>query len=709
MPDRDFTDTLVRMAEHLSTGPGDASSDLLARVEFLEACRDPEAAVAYLQPAVRCLAEVAGRLRDRWSQLHQSVEPFQFPEPGRTYAANRREEDLSPWQEDSKLPVSVDIFDTCLVRLLPTPLDVFHLLGDKVEAVTGFSSAEFSRLRESVENGLRLAGLEEGTREDTHIEAIYDKLAAQLEWPDKVRQQILRFEIQLEHFFLRAADPVRQRLLKLRDRGLLLAYTSEMYLPATTLASILEKQGFPVDGIKVYSSGEEGLSKGSGNLYRKVLHDHPGQSLLHVGDNPVSDGTVPNELGISPAIIKTSKETYPDRFSNILRALATSELPGTYGFWEAFGFRVAAPLQIAFASHVYRHARERGHEATFFLSRDGWFPKMVFDRLQHAWGSVTDSHYMYASRELLGLGSMTDINAPEWDFLLKASPLLRVKDVPARLGIAEEDFIPSCARHGLPDPQARVCHHWGYIDSRDRDRLYNVIADNLDQFLAYRARVREGLLGYADSLGIVHQSSLVVDLGWAGSSLACLKALSPAQADNLHGAYFSLLGKAVPDCSDYFTTGNGHNERTRLLKGSIALLEFLFGSPESTVRGMTSREGEWKPVFRAPLPRYDTMAWEGMRTGLLAAVDAFVDICARPPDGDGLPYVEEVLHQLIFHPDAVQLHMLGPLSHAEGWGTDNRLRLLPCMEQLDSDSLQEALCYAPWKPGLLAAVSSGAR
>jgi hypothetical protein len=672
------------------------------REQFLEACRSTEKASDYLRPHVTGLLARVASLRARWNAVEAAVQPYAASVPERTFSFNGREEDLSAL-ETLHVPraVSLDIFDTCLVRLLDSPEDVFRLLGEAAQPLTGMDGAAFAETRVEAENDLRKEGLESGEREDTSLEAIYGELKNRLRWAPGTSRKIMDMELELERLFLRPVESIRSLAWKWHTAGIQLFYTSEMYLSADDIKGLLRKAEFPVEGISVLTSGETGLSKGTGNLYGELLSIAGHNGILHVGDNPVTDGDVPRGRGLEACIIQTRKALYPDRFSNVLHAVATASIPfGNEQFWERFGYTVAGPLHFAFATHLYKTCLSQGKEHIHFLSRDGWFPRRVFRKLQQAWGHVAGDHYLYASREFLGLGSMTDITRDDWDFILKASPLLEVKDVFERLGIPASQYEPACRVHGLGDPKRSICHHKGYLDPLDHGRLYHAICQCLEPFNHYRSHVGQQLTDYLHDTGIYQARSMFVDVGWGGSSFKALAKLAPEGSD-LHGAYFALLNEASPGTSAYFTA-SFRERRMEILLGSIALLEFLFGSPEPSVRFMDKGTGEWLPVFREPLPAYDRQAWTGMEKGIMEFTDRCLGLLGSVPESDGHPLVEDTLRNCIFDPTPDQLDKLGPLSHGEGWGTPHRLQMLPAFsESPDNRVIHEAFAYGPWKPGLV--------
>jgi len=545
--------------ERQTTETGDEAAE---RAAFLRACRDEAAARAFLEPVLAELSGQARALRQRWEALKGTLRIPEFSPPERVNPVEVREADLSAWDgAPARKILSLDIFDTCLVRLMASPEAVFECLGATLEGETALAPMAFADLRRETEETLRKAGLASGEREDTRLAEIYAAMGRRLGWPEDQTRRVLASEIRLEERLLQPVETVRERAWKWVRAGRTLVYTSEMYLPEETLRNWLREAGFPADGCSVYSSGETGMSKGTGNLYRRCLEEQGSTDLLHVGDNPESDGKVPASLGIATAVIRTPHRTHADSLSNLLEVIAregASRFAGRY--WESLGYRVAGPLHFAFALHLRRLCREGDRDRVYFLSRDGWFPRTVFRSLGKAYGVVAKDHYMYASREFLGLGSLREIGPTEWNFLLQASPLLTAGDVLTRIGISGEAAEEALRAAGLPVPGERVCHHWGFRDPSYRDRFYEAICANLPAFLEYRDRLAGDLAAYLQDMDLFRRRSLFVDAGWSGSSARSLRKLVPEGGVCPQGVYFGLFGEA-PEGATSFFTGRRQAER----------------------------------------------------------------------------------------------------------------------------------------------------
>lgn len=81
-------------------------------------------------------------------------------------------------------------------------------------------------------------------------------------------------------------------------------YISDMYLPSEFIKEILTNHGVFGRKDSLYASGEIGLTKESGKLFKHVLKKEgiPASSLFHYGDNFHSDFVVPSRMGIHPLL-----------------------------------------------------------------------------------------------------------------------------------------------------------------------------------------------------------------------------------------------------------------------------------------------------------------------------------------------------------------------------------------------------------------------
>lgn len=199
--------------------------------------------------------------------------------------------------------------------------------------------------------------------------------------------------------------------------------TSDMYLPSNLLAKILKEKGFKHFS-KLYVSGEIGKCKASGNLYKYILEDLniTPDKILHIGDNKISDIEKARENSIETFYYKNIFERYKiskmnhfafeyfDKFA--INKISTSSITALSAinwinrgncsnYWEDLGYNIGGPLALSVIENLFIIAKQRNLSDIFFVARDGYMLKAVYDMIkpEHA----PKSHYIYASRRMKNL------------------------------------------------------------------------------------------------------------------------------------------------------------------------------------------------------------------------------------------------------------------------------------------------------------------
>jgi predicted HAD superfamily hydrolase len=197
---------------------------------------------------------------------------------------------------------SFDVFDTVLTRNVLYPKDVFHLIQNRIP---GRFHEKGSRLGKGFW-GRRVwaefIARRHKIHEDISLADIYRSLAHIYSVDNRLRDRLVELELEVESDVLVPLDGAAALLASCRTHGTGVIFVSDMYLPAAFIRGLLEREGFFLPGDRLYVSGEVGLTKASGNLFRYLLEDlciAPRQ-LVHCGDNLGSDFLIPRSLGIVP-------------------------------------------------------------------------------------------------------------------------------------------------------------------------------------------------------------------------------------------------------------------------------------------------------------------------------------------------------------------------------------------------------------------------
>lgn len=611
--------------------------------------------------------------------------------------------------------VSCDVFDTSLYRNHFSPQDIFYWEENVLIKRYGKHWKGFAWKREETENLLRHHLQRTGEAEDASLEPICARLIEFFGEQDLSARELESLEINLETSSWKPVEMVLNRLREFRDEGKRIVYVSEMYLPEKVITSWLKEHGFPEGN--VYTSGDRKVSKGSGNLYREMLRNEGGsvERVMHLGDNPVSDIQVPRELGMSSAPVVCKRERL-DFLSGVFSAITANDVPENVS--DHIGYTVVGPVCAAFVNWIVRESQHCGIDKLYFLTRDGHLPYSCFTKIRDKIQSAPEGRMVYASRRMYNLAAMENIEAAEWDFLLKPSPGIRVRDFFERVDIPESVYGPACRKFGFEDLDQRLSHHWGFWEPANHDRLYQVFCDIIDDFNERRFALRERVQNYLADLP-QGENTAMVDLGWHGSSFLAMRKLLPeSQGDRLGAFYFATWGNAnsladQDGFASYFCHNGEPAYHQRILKGSVALMEFLFSSPEPTVHDVARNEdsGEWEPRYGRPLLDYNLDVLRGIERGANRFFDAWAEQSATfPMKGNGQAMVTECLERTIFNPEPKIKETLAACYHNEGWGVDHWFRMLPRGYPFDDDTVNAwAMAYAPWKAGLRSIVPEGLR
>lgn len=302
--------------------------------------------------------------------------------------------------------ISFDIFDTLLTRPYMNP---YHLMRhiEKCMNIPGFYNA-----RMLAEHTAR----QKTSREDITLDEIYENIDAQF-------QNLKDTELDFEYRVLRPRDDVRDLYEYAIKCGKKIAILSDMYLPRDFLISVLKKCGYQkYDWL--YVSGDVGVAKHTGNMYRKFLTDcgiKP-DKILHIGDSEISDVKMPRANGIHAVRVPRISELFlsspqnhrfrelydlnPDslEISIILMQLARhfaikNDFLGTgVSYWHDFGYAIGGPVAYGFCKYIQSVAHENNLKQLLFIARDGYTLHRVFDLISA--NSDIKSFYIYAQRIL---------------------------------------------------------------------------------------------------------------------------------------------------------------------------------------------------------------------------------------------------------------------------------------------------------------------
>ena len=319
---------------------------------------------------------------------------------------------------------SYDIFDTLITRCTDSPNGVFaivqRMLQDETIDEDGiFREFYHSRtwncfvnnyvaIRSDAEKRTKEIAFCEG-REDVSIIDIYEEIKRCESIDPETMRKTMDVEIRVERS---CVVPIYENIERIKediDKGIKVVLISDMYLGEPVLRTILTEVDEVFRNVPIYVSCDYNMTKLSGTLYRLVRRR---ENVLysewkHIGDNIVSDDTIPQILGIKTERISEQHKTPRLRFyqknldSNkaeiqlMMGALKTIQFKNDI---EIIGAEIAGPVVFSFVRWVIDTCIERGARNIYFVARDGYILKKVGDIIISTEHLSIKTHYLYSSR-----------------------------------------------------------------------------------------------------------------------------------------------------------------------------------------------------------------------------------------------------------------------------------------------------------------------
>lgn len=444
------------------------------------------------------------------------------------------------------------------------------------------------------------------------VEICKDGLVNRAEMTRKICDYELRFEIEHSYPDDQITTLVDQQPAKS------VYFLTDFYMPADKVAGILKSCGmrYLVDG--GISSCDTGWNKRSGRLFHHVMSTFnvsPG-SYMHIGDNVVSDVSVPSHLGIRALHFRPQKEdalrrekesllsdraALYRRVSEEVESIVRDKRKGMTGLQESTVMcgAKAAPLYIGFLLYVAERALMHGVDSLFFLSREGdfffrvWrriFPKGVF-----VGTSLPAAGILEVSRMATFAASLREIELAEAMRIWNQYSIQSLRSFLNSLGVSPDHYRHICDRHGIT-LEDDIVYPWQdrrvknlFLDPEFRECLHD-----------HSLRARDTLLGYLGAHGIDRTSGHIgiVDIGWRGTIQDNIALIMPHV--NFSGYYMGLQSFLNDQPINCRKAAYGPNQnvssRDEKLLSHVGAIEMLSSSPYGSVVGYERIDQNVVPV-----------------------------------------------------------------------------------------------------------------
>ncbi|GAA1846413.1 HAD family hydrolase [Brevibacterium marinum] len=480
--------------------------------------------------------------------------------------------------------VSFDLFDTLVKRPAVNASDVFALLDRRLrDQMPKF--VRFSDVRSTAFRRLDAHMKQHGGRPAEYaLSQVYDYIGTVLGIDAEVQASLMAEEVELE-----------AELVQLRRAGFALTQVAEAYdkpWAVTTDTYFDEDQLNAVALAKLSASAhhvttslQEQKTKAAGDLFAvtAAAFDLPKKAILHIGDRKDHDVDNAERAGLEGAWLPSAthaaqshprlaaiwKDVREERASALLRGMVHSEVfDNPYrdfaddstcgGSPELLGYLAVAPALIGWSSWILQTAAEHGNDALLFLSRDGYLPLEICQRLaedsqagvDHAEDTsardsqagearnsracaVPDMSYVMSSRRaMFDLFNQARGHVGYTEFVHGLSPRSNVRTMlTTRFGAsAAEEFGPPIAAAGPGSADAKI--------GKTADSVKNALSQFSESIVEQCAGNDRAARDYFRHAVGEATHPAIVDVGYSGSAQ---RGITLALGRNVAGLYFTTM------------------------------------------------------------------------------------------------------------------------------------------------------------------------
>ena len=583
------------------------------------------------------------------------------------------------WEAIDKAKViSFDIFDTLIVRVYKKPVDLFRHLEES-EMAPGFAKARIEG-----EAKARRKALENSKREEVSLNEIYRVMGSKFA-PFKEK------EIALEKLACKQNPEMKAVFDECLSKGKRVVIASDMYLPHEVVEEILKKNGY--EGYeKLFLSSDTMHPKATGKMYQDILTyaGVPAGDILHIGDHPYTDGEMAGKAEFENYLylpIRETKGNIPNAsyFATLNqyeeKSLVPSLLEGLItlhsarypeeSYWESFGYKYAGIMATGYMKWLKRELDQRGINKVFFMMRDGYIFKKVFDRLYPDF----DTQEIYGSRTMFMLAGMESYE----DVCMHVTGLpkkgLTYRRCYERLSVENKDLWQDyCA--SFEDLDAPL------LKNEDFLAVDGFFKEHEEALKKIGMEERKLLLEYFESIGLFDGKCAVVDLGWKCSMLKGMEKICRMEErpHELLGFYFATHEFDNKEKVNFvcYVMEQGKTAGKMPYKALLnygytpAVMELMFTAPVPSTLKMQRKDNEIIPFYQVPCDeeKKRLKVSEKITKGVLAFLEDFSRIDEKFPvhiSGGESIFPMEYISGHIHQRDA---HEIGKLCTLPGTGND---------------------------------------
>lgn len=597
--------------------------------------------------------------------------------------------------------VSFDVFDTAVLRAVQKPTDLFDLVEKCFKATRDNLSFHFKTIRVESEKKARDEAWRLKRCAEISLNEIYQCMREDFGIEQNIAENLKRLEIDTETKVCFRNEFIYSVYRYCIEHKKKVIFISDMYLPLDITIQILKNTKYN-EFHKIFLSSALGVTKSKGELYQLLLDElscKP-QEVLHIGDNYDSDVIMAQRYGLKTYFYekclaqalrckdlkKNLLHGFLGKKNSIEESLYTATIINhfcsnresqknisEYDFWYDFGYKYVGILFFGFNSWLLKQTMEDKVEKLYFLSRDGYIVKKVYDVLSQFFENVPPSEYMYASRRALNLPGIIELDDKTLDFLVSGTSTLRVAQFLERLGFSSTRFSRAIKEAGFSGKDEKVIMGKDYSRLR---KLFILVAGDIKEIAA---KERDTLFEYFKVIGLFDSKKIgVVDIGWHGTLQHSINKMMELFGKDIEikGYYLGTFSKARDlsragyDMSAYLCEFGQPDDYHNIIKLCVEIFEFIHTAPHGSVINFERINGKIQPVFEQN--DYEPKKIEKAQAVQKGALDFIEDLVKIWKHFHFLKISKELaikpLYRILKSPTYQEAVNLGDLEHAEGFG-----------------------------------------
>ena len=502
--------------------------------------------------------------------------------------------------------LTIDFFDTLVTRSVAQPTHVFAVMEEELCRRLGRRWNGFAVHRVASEHAARQSAARTNSHRDVSFAEIMNELSALMGLDEQERKMVAELEAETEVSLATAVRFGTDVAGHALSKGMEVLVVSDNYMSSEHIVKMAHAAGLAwVLQANVIVSSEHGAMKHNGTLWDVVLQklNVDPALILHVGDDALADGEIPAKRGIATYINNHMRRSHRHMMNTSPAVLPFSRLEAhirntTVGKEVEPGESVSALVAMIVAAQIV-DARDvlsqREVAGVHFVARDGFLAHSVWEKLRKMGWDLPEASYFSFSRSVVWRAGIQNVDESTMAKFIGDDEELTVPRLERRLGCSLESTI---------DPIASI----------SAATARQILVSNSDNILAASAELRERMLGYLETQGLLeHGHHVVVDLGWTGSSIADLaKIVSEATngqsviEGRLTGLYWDAWPQRVRVALHGFAMDDFHtvDDNLRLL-GILNLLEVVVTAPHGSVVGYGDSSYGFAPQYVTTLVELD--------------------------------------------------------------------------------------------------------